>query len=278
MRRAYKVIHISDPHFHRLPTRAAEWMSKRGIGALNLMLRRAHQHPLARARKMVEAIRSQPWDHLVITGDLTQLALDAEFALAREILEPLLEGGAERVTVVPGNHDRYVDDPRARAAFRRYFGDFSGEGEISTKQLTERWWLAGWDSTRATRAFDASGRVRPETLAATERWLAGLPAGARVAIANHYPVLSPPDYPSPHLHDLDNREEVLQWLLAHPIELYLHGHVHRNWVMTLEEGMRPLTVVNSASTTRLPRPGDPSALHRIELTEAGAEVFPLHLD
>ncbi len=278
MRRAYKVIHISDPHFHRLPTRAADWLSKRGIGALNLIFQRAYQYPLARARKMVEVIRSQPWDHLVITGDLTQLALDAEFALAHDILEPLLEGGAERVTVVPGNHDRYVDDPGARAAFRRYFGGFSGEGEIATKQLTERWWLAAWDSTRVTRAFDATGRVRAETLAATERWLAGLPADARVAIANHYPVLSPPEHPSPHLHDLDNREEVLQWLLSHPVELYLHGHVHRNWVMTLEEGMRPLTMVNSASTTRLPRPDDPSALHRIELTEGGAEVFPLRLD
>ena len=55
---------------------------------------------------IVEAIKADKPDHLAVTGDLVNLALDAELELARLWLETL--GRPEDVSVVPGNHDAYV--------------------------------------------------------------------------------------------------------------------------------------------------------------------------
>ena len=71
----------------------------------NLLFRRARQYPLQRAKMLVGQIQNMKWDHLVISGDLTQLSLEAEFALARETLGPLLKD-RKRGTIIPGNHDR----------------------------------------------------------------------------------------------------------------------------------------------------------------------------
>ena len=125
------------------------------------------------------------WDHLVITGDLTQLSLEEEFELAHETLEPLLRRGEARVTILPGNHDRYVADPETWAAYRARFGRFFGDADIVTRRLTDHWWLVGWDSTRATPPLNATGEVRRATLEATEAWLATLPDDARVVVAIH---------------------------------------------------------------------------------------------
>jgi len=279
MSRPYTVIHVSDLHIHCLPSRLGDWFSKRGIGALNLLLFRGREYPHARAVQLVRTLEALNWDHLIVTGDLTQLSLVAEFERVRETLAPLLARGPEAVTVLPGNHDRYVEDPLARAAYAQYFGAYFGTGEIATKRLTERWWLAGWDSTRVTPPFDATGLVREETLAETGRWLAGLPADARVIVANHYPLLAPPEHPSPYLHDLENREQALAWLRSHAVDFYLHGHVHHNWIMELEGGLRPTRMVNSAATTRIPRPTDRSAFHRLRLYEDGRmEIEPMKLE
>ena len=104
------IIHISDLHFHTYPQNFRDWRSKRILGAANLLFRRKRQFPLQRAKRLVEQIQKMNWDHLVISGDLTQLALEKEFSRARKTLEPLLTD-PERVTVIPGNHDRYVSQP-----------------------------------------------------------------------------------------------------------------------------------------------------------------------
>ncbi|HKI97366.1 MAG TPA: metallophosphoesterase [bacterium] len=274
----FVLMHISDPHFHRLPRRPGQYLSKRALGALNLVLRRRRQFPPERARRLVERLQREPWQHLLITGDLTQLGTPEEFALAREALAPLLARGPDQVTIIPGNHDRYVAEPPGQGAFEARFGEFTGRGRLHTRQLTEHWWLVTWDSAVPAPWRSAAGRVPPETLAATEAWLAGLPTGARVIIANHYPVFFPPPHHYRASHDLTNQDAVREWLLAHPVRLYLHGHIHQNWVLTMNGRHGPLTVVNSASSTQRPRPDDPSAFHRIVLDGPDFRIEPLRLE
>ncbi|MCZ6842172.1 MAG: metallophosphoesterase [SAR324 cluster bacterium] len=272
------LVHISDPHFHRLPRHPRQWFSKRGLGALNLLLRRARLHPRERAVRLVRQLERMDWDHLVISGDMTQLALEEEFELARRMLEPLLARGKDRVTILPGNHDRYVAEPGGRDIFRAYFEEFFGEGEIATRKLSQTWRLAAWDSALPTPLFQATGRVRRETLDATERWLGGLPEGARVVLANHYPLYFLPPHGGRRSHGLENLEEVRRWLTGRGIELYLHGHLHENWVLRLTDAGRPQIHVNSASSTRVPRKGHNSAFHRIVLSGDAPEIQPLALD
>ncbi|MEE8395512.1 MAG: metallophosphoesterase [bacterium] len=273
----FSVIHISDPHFHRLPKKASQWFSKRAFGALNMVVRRARFYPIARARRLVEMVDGLDWQHLVITGDLTQLALEEEFELARATLAPLLERGPEHVTVLPGNHDRYVAPSEREMGFDAFFGPFFGGGEIRTVQLTEAWGLAGWDSARPTRSLSAAGRVKNETLAATAAWLDQLTPRTRVIVANHYPLYfdAPDRYRAGH--ELEQIEQVRHWLAEKKIDLYLHGHLHRNWVLQTRHGGHGCTHVNSASSTQTPQRGG-SAFHRIELDGADFRVLPLALD
>ena len=288
-------MHISDPHFHRLPRNPLRYTSKRFLGALNLVLRRRRSHPKANLHQLVKRLGELHWDHLLITGDLTQLGSEGEFALARRMLAPLLEGAEHRVTVIPGNHDRYTRSSLTQRGYETYFGDLGGAPENSggkgnpgdgapagsglrTRQLTERWWLAAWDSAMPVGFFSAGGEVRRETLAATEQWIAALPAGARVILANHYPVFFPPPHRYYRNHDLRNHDEVERWILSQPIQLYLHGHVHHNWTMTVKGSHGPITVVNSASSTRVLHADEQYSFHRIVLEGEGFRVEPMSLE
>jgi 3',5'-cyclic AMP phosphodiesterase CpdA len=270
----FVLMHISDLHFHRLPVRAATYLSKRALGALSLLLLRRRTFPPQRQRRLVERLLELDWQHLLITGDLTQLGTAQEMALARQVLAPLLARGAERVTVIPGNHDRYVPEPGGQGAYDAAFADFAGTNGLRTVRLTEHWWLAAWDSAMPRGPISAAGRVPRATLAATEAWLAALPSGAQVIVANHYPVLFPPPHRHRRTHDLLNQDEVLDWLQGHPVRLYLHGHVHHNWVVTAPGRHGQLTAVNSASSTQVPRPRDASAFHRIVLEGPAFRIEP----
>ncbi|MDH5750882.1 MAG: metallophosphoesterase [Deltaproteobacteria bacterium] len=285
MSKDFILLHISDLHLHRLPLNPLKYLSKRVLGMSNLVLRRAREFPLQRAKSLVEQISASHWDHLLITGDLTQLGFPEEFRLAREVLAPLLERGPEKVTVLPGNHDRYVAEATPGGAFTRFFGEFAPvegpAGGILTRHLAGPWHLAGWDSAAPAPWFYASGTVLEQALEATRDWLERLPPGSRAMVANHYPVV----FPAPHAykprHDLINNSRLEDWLQEAPVSLYLHGHIHHNWRVILPRPLNPLgdlVIVNSAASTRLPRPGEVSSYHRIVLREADFEVQPVRLD
>ena len=160
------IIHISDLHFHTYPQNFRDWKSKRILGAANLLFRRKRQFPLQRAKRLVEQIQKMNWDHLVISGDLTQLALEKGFSRARKTLEPLLTD-PERVTVIPGNHDRYVSQAAGTDLFSQYFGEFFGNKEIHVCKLNSDWVIIGWDSAHPNDWLSASGTVRRSTIQAT---------------------------------------------------------------------------------------------------------------
>ncbi len=280
--RPFILVHLSDLHFHRLPRRPRHYLSKRGLGALNLALNRRRRFPRSLAQRLVRQVQDLQWDHLVITGDLTQLGLPEEFRIAREILAPLLERGPAHVTVLPGNHDRYVRE-HVPAAFEDSFGQFfPARDGLATIRLGHSWWLAAWDSTEPVPLFRADGLVRQETLQATERWLALLPPGARVVLANHYPLEFPKPTRYRRNHELRNLQQVRDWVHRHPVELYLHGHLHHNWIQPLAggpEGQLPVLTINSAASTQRPGRNHQSAFHRLLLPEEGhPRIEPMRLE
>jgi 3',5'-cyclic-AMP phosphodiesterase len=90
------VVQLSDPHI------GAAWRGR---------------DPAATLAAVVERVRALEPAAVLVTGDLTEHATDAEYELARELLAPL---GAP-LHVLPGNHDD-------RAAMRRHF-DLPGAGD-----------------------------------------------------------------------------------------------------------------------------------------------------
>ena len=273
------IIHISDLHFHTYPKNFHDLKSKRVLGMLNSIFRRARQFPIDRSKKLVEKISKMKWDHLVISGDLTQLSLESEFSLARETFDPLLKNNS-RVTIIPGNHDRYVSETFSDDLFKKYFGVFFGKEEVHSLEINSDWVIIGWDSVHPNDWFTASGTVRRSTIIETEKIIRSFSKDKKFIIVNHYPLTFPIDWKFDHFHELYNLLPVQKWILRFPqIRLYLHGHIHKNWVHNLSrESDKELLLVNSAASSAKPFPGQRSSFHQIEIDGENLNINPIMLN
>ncbi len=118
-----RIAHLSDPHV--LSRTAAQWRSivfnKRVTGYANLVLRRGRVHRREYLLAVLAAAAERS-DHLVVTGDITNLSLEHEY----EEASALLVDAARRteVTVVPGNHDIYLPATLDGRRFPHHFARF----------------------------------------------------------------------------------------------------------------------------------------------------------
>jgi len=104
----FTLAHLSDPHLaYPGGSRFSDFLNKRFFGYLKWRLKRRSEHHNDVLTGMIQDIRNAQPDHVVVTGDLTHLGLAAEYAKAKRLLESL--GSASQVTIIPGNHDAYVD-------------------------------------------------------------------------------------------------------------------------------------------------------------------------
>src|ERR1700676_2431359 len=129
---AFTLAHLSDPHLPPLPAaRLRDLAGKRVLGYLNWKRNRHKFHRRDVLDALVSDIRSQAPDHIAVTGDLVNLALEAEFAPARAWLESV--GASDRVTVIPGNHDAYVRATQHRFAevWRHYLDGDDAAGGVT---------------------------------------------------------------------------------------------------------------------------------------------------
>lgn len=118
-----RIAHVSD--LHVLSRTSAQWRSiifnKRLTGYANLVLRRGRVHRREYLVAVLSAAAAQA-DHLVVTGDVTNLALEHEYEEARTLLDEAAERA--EVTVVPGNHDIYLPSTHRRRRFPHHFDRF----------------------------------------------------------------------------------------------------------------------------------------------------------
>lgn len=118
-----RIAHVSD--LHVLSPGGVEWrrmlFNKRITGYANLLRQRGRVYRREYLATVLAAAAAQG-DHLVVTGDITNLSLEREFEEARALLN-----GAARsveVTVVPGNHDLYLPSIHHERRFPHHFGAF----------------------------------------------------------------------------------------------------------------------------------------------------------
>ena len=85
---AFTLAHLSDPHLPPLPVpRLRDLAGKRALGYLNWTRNRRKVHKRDVLDALVSDLQAQGPDHIAITGDLVNLALEAEFAPSRAWLE-----------------------------------------------------------------------------------------------------------------------------------------------------------------------------------------------
>jgi len=247
---AFTLAHLSDPHLPPLPAaRLRDLAGKRALGYLNWTRNRHKYHRRDVLDALVSDMQAQSPDHIAVTGDLVNLALEAEFAPSRAWLESV--GTQDRVTVIPGNHDAYVRATRHRfaQAWGSYLDSDDAPGKGGTfPSLRRRGPLAliGLSSAVPTAPLMATGRLGRAQLGELDRMLAGLAAeqAFRVLLV-HHPLRSDSRFKR-----LTDSSDLLVLLKRHGVELVLHGHDHVHSTIWVEgpNGAIPAVGVPSASS------------------------------
>lgn len=208
-----------------------------------------------RTASLCQALIDEQVDHVVVTGDLTHNGRQQELARFEALFSPLLRD--DRVTIVPGNHDRLgaaaawqkVSGPRVQIASPR-------NGALGLH-------LVLFDSTGPhNRSFHAShGLLEREDLEAIEVAVAQAPPDALCIVGLHHHV-----QPLPEDNFFERALSRLGWSSAAELglgrellerlvgrcDLLLHGHRHvPHSAIELDDGHRLLRIYGAGNSSRL---------------------------
>ena len=266
----FLLAHLSDLHTTPLDVRRpAELIGKRALGWLSWQVRRKRIHRSEVLESLLSDLRDRSPDHVVVTGDLTNVALDSEVEAARGWLARI--GSPEAVTAIPGNHDAYVKSQHA-STFEHWSdymaADGASAGAVAFPTLRVRGPLAlvGVSSAVPCSALRAGGSVGEVQLEALERTLASLADTSlcRVVLVHH----SPADGVTPERRALWDRVELRAVLARAGAELVLHGHNHRTWVGEVPGRGGPIPVVGARSASEVgSKPGKLAQYHLYDFEE-----------
>ena len=226
----FRLAHLSDVHLGPLPpVRYRELVSKRITGYVNWHRNRSRNLGDDVLSRLCDDMLAQEPDHIALTGDLVNLALDAEIEAARLWLQAFAPAG--QASVVPGNHDAYVPGALEKAC-HAWSPWMTGDGvnapvtRKSFPYLRVRGPVAliGVSSAVATAPFLASGefsgkqarKLAPILEEAGER-------GLYRVIMIHHPPLRGAASPYKRLYGIRRFQKTV---LEHGAELVLHGHTH----------------------------------------------------
>lgn len=246
--------HVSDLHLPFEPRLSLrQHLSKRQLSVWSWRRRRAVQSGDILGA-LARDLRAHAVDHVVVTGDITNFSLPGEFRQAAGWLAAL--GPAERVSLVPGNHDALVSVPPAEGL---------GLWDAWTR-LQDGWpfvhrlhglSLIGLNSALPTAPLLARGRLGPQQLDRLERVLVAEGEARRVRIVMlHHPVARGAIGWRKALADADALRAVLKRVGA---ELVLHGHARDARLDAIPGPREPIPCLCVPSSTALPNPQDQGA-------------------
>jgi 3',5'-cyclic AMP phosphodiesterase CpdA len=235
--RLLRFAHLSDVHVLSLKGETPlSFLNKRITGLANIYLRRGpNRYPQYRLVAALETCRNLHVDHLFCTGDLTNLACEPEFRAVRNLfdrhyLSHMKCDPSEAATIIPGNHDAYIEEKSPLLMYHRYFGDAFAVPKV--KLLHQgRVLVAAINSAVPRPAFVASGEIdrkqREMLESMVTEQLKHVPSAGqsqlRIALI-HHPLLQ--DYPKNHALEADSLAWLSDFLQRHQFQLCLHGHTH----------------------------------------------------
>ncbi len=279
-----RIAHFSD--LHVLSLEGVGWkryLNKRFTGLANLALRRApveeltgfarvvangvpgelrrkDVHRATYVRAVAREVARVAVDHVAITGDLTNLSLEAEFSAAREILEGELHLRPSEISIVPGNHDVYTRGALRGRRFTEFFAEYTrcdiaagvdvGPGHFPYVKLRGPCAIIGLSSAVPRLPFVAAGEVGLAQLEALSRALEHPEVQRRMPIILvHHPLEKPRGTMKAVMESLRDGGRLFERLRHLRRGLLLHGHLHRRKQHRVVTDAGSLVVAGAASAS-----------------------------
>lgn len=264
----FRIAHLSDPHLPPpdLPLgrlSAKQWLS------MAAWRRKRHRHRPEILSKIAEDVAAAAPDHVVLTGDLTNFATEAEYQAAARWLGQFGDAGA--VTVSPGNHDALTGSFGAGrfAPWAPWLGDTN---ELRFPMVRKRGPVAivNLCSALPTALHKAQGRVGEDQAGrlADELRRAGEDGMFRVVLL-HHPLTRGVVARRAELVDHASVGAILREAGA---ELVLHGHAHAASLASIEGPGSSIPVLGVPSASAAPGHGEAARWHMIEIDGPGAHA------
>lgn len=239
-----RIAHLSDLHFGYVTKSLTQFLSKRWIGNLNLLLFRRRSYKSDHFLYLPKLLKSLKVDSICFTGDFTATSLPEEFQLAKTFLSSF----SIPYFTLPGNHDCYTKQSEKSQEFYRFFppkngilGHNLGTDRVFCTQIKDNFFWLALDCAVATPPFNAYGIFTEEMREKTEAILTSLSPKDQIIMGCHFPLFSS-NRPT---HELKNSEKLRDLLKKWPqIKVYLHGHDHKPYIIDKRKEGLPL-VLNS---------------------------------
>jgi 3',5'-cyclic AMP phosphodiesterase CpdA len=223
-----RIAHLSDVHM--LDARPSRARSGYSMGHHFLSFGRPLDADL-RKRKLARALsasRRVGADHIVISGDLTEIGAPGEFETLAEVLH---ESGipADRMTLVPGNHDLYTSAEAWRWALQGPLAAFRETSADKPGRVIE---CAGVrilpiDVARHQPVTRSAGWIADEELKLIQRH--GLDTGLSdrpLVLVQHHPPFVRPTKALHWIDGLVGAKHLMTLLETFRHLFVLHGHLH----------------------------------------------------
>lgn len=226
----FRLAHLSDLHLGPMPRVSARLlMNQRVLGYLSWQRHRYRVHRREVLDALVADLHTEAPDHVAVTGDLVNISLPAEFVQAAAWLRQL--GEPDWITVIPGNHDAYID-VKWREAWAHWSDYMQGDGATVPEDAAAAFpflrrrgevALVGLSTAVASPPTFATGKLGRRQLAKLAGVLDRLDESpCRVVLLHHPPVATMTDY----RRRLVDAERFAKTLRHQRVDLVLCGHQH----------------------------------------------------
>ncbi len=229
-----RLAHITDLHVARSPG-WGEYNAKRLLGYVNYRLFRSRFYQEQIAKNALEKMMENPPDAVILTGDITQHGLDAEFDAAEALLSVITGNGVPIIAVL-GNHDIYGHSNRERLiAFLR---------RISLDQYPDRRGIYVFEGVELlpleqgipTPLFFSRGRQTSGPLQLARELWCKKPSHCMRLVCGHYPVIDSHGGRLLYFRGLREAHKLIEFCRDHSVSGYFCGHNHKRFVTPMPGG------------------------------------------
>jgi 3',5'-cyclic AMP phosphodiesterase CpdA len=259
-----RLAHFSDLHLLSLEgVGLRRFLNKRITGFMMLKMHRGSAHKPFAVRAIADEVKQAKVDHVCITGDLTNLALEPEFDLVQKFLEVDLGLSPDQVSVIPGNHDVYTRGSAHKRRFEHYMSKYmeSDLPEFGVDHFGARYpyvklrgqlAIIGMSTAVPRGPLMAAGRFGSAQIDQLAKMLRHAEVADRgKVILQHHPAHNMRNRVIAYLEGLHDSKRMLETLKRLEHGAILHGHSHIRVHRTVPTEMGTIDVVGATSASLL---------------------------